>query len=232
MLAGVAAVVVISLVALVLFNLPDERADEGPVPPPSTVSAWDETSEPDPSAERPVDCDLATADQLPSPPLDDRTHGGPLSFASLAGDWSSPQSTRRFPFSRDAFVQTQRIQEETRLGWESSAQVGVVEMEDFPGAEPAANALLQCLMTSDFYRTIEVTLAESEYTETTFTGTPAVRVDALLSFDHPQLTTKGSLVRIIVVASEPITYYFHAVPEESTDLIDELDAATDSLALD
>lgn len=232
-LLAAAALAVIVLVAAVVWFLPDDdhSSDPGPVPPSSTVSAWDETSSPDPSAERPVSCDLPTTDQLPAPADDGRTHGGPLSFASLPDPWSAPHGSKRFPFSRDSYVQAQRIESETELGWQASAQVGVVEMEDYPGPEPAANILLQCLMTSDFYRSVDVTLAESEYTEVDITGTPGVRVDALLTFDHPDLNTRGSEVRIIVVETDPTTYYFHAVPQESADLITELDTATDSLSV-
>lgn len=232
LLLGAVALVLIILAVVVVFNLPDRSStDEDPVPPPSTVSAWDETSSPDPSAARPVDCDLATTDQLPAPPRDGRTHGGPLSFASLPGDWTPPQDTRRFPFSRDSHVQTQRIASERDLGWQASAQAGVVEMKDYPGAEPAANVLLQCLMTSDFYRNVDVTLAESDHSAVDISGTTGARVDALLSFEHPDLITTGSRVRILVVESDPVTYYFHAVPKETDDLIAELDTATDSLAL-
>lgn len=206
--------------------------------PSSSVSGWDDSSpteepssaEPSgtPSA-RPVACDQYAQNQLPDPPRDDLVHGGPLTFKRLPVSWQSPVATRRFPYSRDAQVQTQRMREE--LGWEASAQVGVLTFEDDPKGEEATSRLLQCLVTSDFYTSVEVTVAKNETTSIKIGSTPATRLDALLTFSHPQLKTKGSLIRIIVVDSDPRAYYFHAVPMERDDLIAELDAATNSLAV-
>lgn len=218
--------------------------------PSSTVSAWDDskispspTASPSPppptsagpstSAPTPVDrvaCDLARPNELPDPPADDLVHGGPLSFAELPRGWSEPQSSARFPFSRDSHVQTQPLPED--LPWQASAQVGVAAFDDYPGRKAAAQALLQCLMTSNFYTSVDVTLDRNDASEIKINKTPANRVDALLTFSHPRLKTKGSEIRIIVVDSDPVTYYFHAVPMERDDLIAELDTATDSLQVE
>jgi hypothetical protein len=137
--------------------------------------------------------------------------------------------TSRFPYSRDATVQTYSLPEE--LPWEASAQVGVLTFEDAPSGEEATSRLLQCLVTSDFYTSVDVTVAENKTSAIKIGSTPATQLDALLTFSHPELKTKGSKIRIIVVGTDPATYYFHAVPMERDDLIGELDAATRSLAV-
>lgn len=238
MITGGVIVVLIIVVGVVVITRQTSGAFTDATLPSSSVSGWDDSSptEEPSSAEpsgtpstRPVACDLTTPNQLPDPPRDDLVHGGPLTFKRLPVSWQSPVATRRFPYSRDAQVQTQRMREE--LGWEASAQVGVLTFEDDPKGEEATSRLLQCLVTSDFYTSVDVTIAKNETKPVTIGGTPATRLDALLTFSHPQLKTKGSLIRIIVVDSDPRTYYFHAVPMERDDLIAELDAATNSLAV-
>jgi hypothetical protein len=157
-------------------------------------------------------------------------HGGPLSFARLPDGWSDPMPTSRFPFSRDSSVQTQRLPED--LPWQASAQAGVLTFDDAPDGKEATSRLLQCLVTSDFYTSVAVTVAENSTSSIKIGSTPATQLDALLTFSHPQLDTKGSKIRIIVVGSSPATYYFHAVPMERDDLIAELDAASRSLTVD
>jgi hypothetical protein len=200
-----------------------------PSPTPSTPSPPRSTPRPTPSTpeRRSADCDKTTADQLPRPATDGRVHGGPLSFAAMAPPWSPATSTGRFPFSRDSYVQTLRLPEV--LPWQASAQVGVASFASYPGRHVAAEAMLNCLLTSDFYTSVHVTVTRSKGSDLKVSGIPASRLDAVLTFSQPDLTTRGSQVRIIVVDTSPVTYYFHAVPMERTDLIRVLDRATDSL---
>ncbi|MET0693044.1 MAG: DUF2510 domain-containing protein [Propionibacteriaceae bacterium] len=219
----------------------DRTSVAAPAPARPSTSAWDDSSptpstttvtpsvSPSPTASpRLAECDTATADQLGAPAADGRVHGGPLSFRRLPSPWAAPSSTGRFPFSRDSQVQTLRLPE--KLPWQASAQVGVVAFERYPGGHVAAETMLNCLLTSDFYTSVDVTVATSTGRDLSIDGHRASRLDALLTFTHPELKTRGSEVRIIVVDTAPVTYYFHAVPQERRDLITALDTATDSLA--
>lgn len=205
--------------------------DSSPTPTPSAAPSPSSSPEATPTSDgptvRPVECDASRSDTRPAPADDDRVHGGPLSFARLQTPWGTPQATPRFPLSSDSYVQVQRLDEE--LPWQASVQVGVAVFDDYPGSRTAAQTMLTCLLTSSFYTSVDVTLAENAATTTRISGRAATRVDALLTFQHPRLKTTGSAVRIIVVETDPVTYYFSAVPRERSDLITETDRATRSL---
>lgn len=255
-LAAVLAVTVIVTVAVVAISR--QRAavrEELGTPPNSTVSGWDDSSpyptatpsnsttanpsatpsaggsesaEPVPSA-RPAACDQYVAGAPPDQPADGRVHGGGLSFAKLPGDWDGPDPVSRFPFSRGSMYQHQSLPE--KLGWEASAYVGTSTYPDESDLDLATNQLLQCVVTSDFYVSVDVKVTENSAKSITVSGKPAVQRDALLRFTHRDLNTTGSRLRIILVKTDPLSYYFHAVPMERADLIKELDTASASLKI-
>ncbi len=242
MLGVVAALLVIVVVVIavaVVARHGADRADSGPDPggdPTSTASSYDDsrTGAPTPTGSgRPVACDQADPDASPDQETrsarDGRVHGGPLSFAQLGSPWTSPESTSRVPYSRDSQVQTYRLPE--KLPWQASAQVGIATFAPFPGGAPATSAMLQCVLTSDFYTDVDVRLVTNTVTTLSVDGRRATERNALLRFSHPDLSTRGSLLRFVVVESDPVTYYFSAVPMERADLISQLDTATESLRL-
>lgn len=208
---------------------------DGPLPPRASQSVYDDRS-PTPTSTtpstagpgQPVDCRQERPDQLSAPAADGRVHGGPLSFTALGSPWTRAQPSGRFPLSRDSSVQTLKLPEV--LPWQASVQVGLVAFDVFPGGPVAAEAMLTCLLTSDFYSSVDVTVARSTGSDVKISGVAATRLDATVTFSHPELKTRGSDIRIIVVDTLPVTYYFHAVPVERTDLIGVLDRATRSLS--
>ena len=249
-MAGVIIVAMVLVVTLVVRDRGSSAIRESDDLPTAPISGWDDSSpiptdspsasppsapgssSPDPSAAptgRPEACDRHRPDELPEPPNNGRVHGGPLSFAALPGDWSTPRATSRFPYSKDTYAQTQTLPED--LGWEASAYVGISAVPEKLDGETATERLLQCIVTSDFYTSVDVAVTENAATEITVGDASATRRDALLRFEHPHLETTGSRLRIIVVESSPRTFYFHAVPMERDDLIAELDTATKSLRL-
>lgn len=236
LLGALALLILIAVVATVVVTRPGRSDTTGTSAPNSTISSYDDgrtdtpraSSSATPSTQpRPVACDQASIDQERTPPSDGRVHGGPLSFEQLPPAWSRPQPTSRVPYSRDSHVQTLNLPEE--LPWQASAQVGITIFTSFPGGAAATNAMLQCVLTSDFYTAVNVSLTKNTVTSTTVSGHRATQRDALLRFSHPELSTKGSRLRFVVVESDPITYYFSAVPMERSDLITQLDRATRSL---
>ena len=251
LLGGLAVLLVILVVgAVAVFRPsgsdPNAATDPNGTDPSSTISSYDDgpTDSPSPTrartphgtpapsggaptGSRSVACDSASPDQEPAPPADGRVHGGPLSFEQLPSPWSRPASTSRVPYSRDSSVQTLQLLE--KLPWQASAQVGVTTFASFPGGPAATNAMLQCVLTSDFYSSVDVRLIENTTSSRAISGHRATQRDALLRFSSPDLKTTGSRLRFVVVESDPVTYYFSAVPMERSDLIAQLDAATRSL---
>ena len=251
---GVAAVLVVIIIAtLVVWNQIDDAVPTNS----SSVSGWDDSSpiatptpSPSPSPSRAaktprrtstptpessssadtVSCDLGGPNEFPEPDNETRVHGGPLSYARVQ-DWNPPRSSNRFFFSHDSYVQELVLPED--LGWAASVQVGVLDpLPGDPDAESTTQQLLQCLTTSDFYTSVDVDVTKNDTSKISIGSTSATQLDARLEFEHPRLETTGSDIRIIVVDSDPRTYYFHAVPKERDDLIKQLDEATASLALD
>jgi hypothetical protein len=232
---GVAVVAVITalivIIVMVINNRTPSAIREPDDLPTADVTGWDDSS-PLPSGSptgRPVSCDQYTDNKLPEPPSDRRVHGGPLSFAQLH-DWSEPRPTSRFPYSRDAHNQQYVLPED--LPWAASAYAGVSTVPDYRDGGTATAQLLQCVVTSDFYTSVDVRVTENLARSIKISNTPAVQRDALLQFEHPELKTTGSRLRIIIVESQPMTFYFHAVPMERDDLIKDLDTATASLQLE
>lgn len=254
-IGAAAALVVIIIAAFIIWN---PFADDLPTSS-SSVSGWDDSSPiasptPTPTPSDPpsrtgktprdvdtptpesstsaesVACDLGGPNELPPAEDDGRVHGGPLSFEQL-DDWEAPRSSSRFFFSHDSYVQEMVVPEE--LPWAASVHVGVLEpLPGEPDAAQTTQQLLQCLTTSDFYTSVDVQVTKNDTQKITIGSASATRLDARLEFEHPQLKTTGSDIRIIVVDSDPETYYFHAVPKERDDLIKQLDAATASLTVD
>lgn len=75
-------------------------------------------------------------------------------------------------------------------------------------------------------------MTDRTVTELRIGAAQATRLDARIAFRHPRLRTTGSELRIVVVDSTPLTYYFNAVPKEQADLVTALDQAASTLALE
>ncbi|MBA8794441.1 hypothetical protein FHX74_002060 [Friedmanniella endophytica] len=237
---GIAALVLAVVVAAVALWPRGEDDQAGDPEPTSTVSSYDDgrttppTASPTPSPSvsataRPVACDEASPDQEPAPPADGRVHGGPLSFGRLPAPWEAPVATSRVPYSRDSEVQVLVLPE--KYPWQASVQVGVATFDPYPGGDQATAAMLQCVLTSDFYTGVIVRVAEDTARATSVDGRAATQRDVLLTFRHPLLRTRGSRLRFVVVDSSPRTYFFSAVPMERSDLLGQVDQATRSLTV-
>lgn len=245
--AAIAAVAVLAALVVIIAVAINNRSTTVREPaylPTGEVTGWDDSSplptgSPTPTAStepadqqtgRPVSCDQYAENRDPKPPRGGRVHGGRLSFEELGGDWSDPMLSSRFPYSRDSYLQQLTLPED--LPWAASVHVGVSTVPDYRGGDHATAALLQCVLTSDFYTSVDVEVAENAMKSITVGRVPAVQRDVLVRFEHSRLKTTGSRLRIIIVESNPLTFYFHAVPMERDDLIKDLDAATASLELD
>ena len=109
---------------------------------------------------------------------------------------------------------TERLPE--KLPWISSVLIGLVSDEADADSNAAAAAIIQCILTSSFYTSVPVTLEDYRVGDTSVDGVPALQADALISFSHPDLTTKGSRLRLVIVGTEPVRALFlSVVPKEN-----------------
>lgn len=230
--AGVLVVVVAVVAAVFLLRPASDTPADGPVtsdPPAPTGSVWNETSTPDQTAGRPVDCDINLRNQLPAP----QAAGGRLTVGKLSmpvpAGWLGPRHDSRMPYGRDTYGYTKSLPE--KLGWASSVMIGVAEFKQFPGTEGAAHTMTQCVLTSSFYVSVQVKLTSYAAKAVTVSGHRGTQADALIEFSHPQLTTKGSKLRIVVVeipGGAP-QFFFSAVPKERADHIQVQDQSSAGL---
>ncbi|WP_114558360.1 DUF2510 domain-containing protein [Desertihabitans aurantiacus] len=207
--------------------------------PRPTVSAWDEvttpppTPTPDAGPTTPSEaeaCEPATGGSLPAASDPGRVHGGPLSFPRIPG-WGAPTSSVRFPHGRASRVTTLRMVEE-ELPWQSSAEVGELVLGTIADPAQAPELLLQCVLSSSFYTSVDVAVAESTVRPVTVDGARAYQLDARITFEHPRLRTTGSVVRIVVVDADVDGYWFSAVPQERVDLVAAVEEAAAGLRLE
>ncbi len=226
-----------------------------------TISAWNETPEPtpsspspsspspssssssssspsvsvpatpDPSGGRPVACDVPAGDQLGAFPANQgRFAVGKLSMPVPAG-WNGPQPDSRMPMGRDTRGYVQRVADETALGWQSAMNLSVGTFDPKVDLVQMAATLTQCLVTSGFYTSVTVTVGEYRASRTTVSGRPAVLVSTVFNFSDPRLKTKGSAMRLVLVAVDDATVqiFFGVVPKEKADLVALVDATAKDL---
>lgn len=235
-LLGGVGVLIVAVALIVAFLMPGD-ADDGPgtveTQSTPTGSSWDETSTPSPSAGRPVECDINTPNELPSPPGPGSSLTvGHLSMPVPAG-WNGPISETRVPFGRDAHGYNQVISSETKKAWASSMTIGVLTFPAGTSKESMVSTMAQCIVTSAFYTSVDVKVAEYSRSSTRISGHEAVQGDVLLTFNHPDLTTKGSSLRILAVdTSDAPQFFFSAVPMENAEHRGLVDATIAGLSAD
>lgn len=221
-----AMLVTVALAVWGFLSLPTTISNPAPRPSSSpTVSAWDETSSPNPTGARPGNC--AAESSTVSPSGEGVLTVGRLSMARPK-DWRGPVPENRTPLTSGGWGFAKTLPE--KMGWASSMTIGLVGGEAPQDSKVAARTILQCVLTSSFYSSVTVTMDDYEITELGIGGTSAVQADAQISFDHPNLRTKGSRLRLLIVNTTPQrAFFFAAVPKENDEHIRLVDATTKGL---
>ena len=230
----IVAVTVLAAVAVLLMVIRINRQDPGPIIEDTnsstpTVSGWDETSAPtpDPGSAAPSNCAPAAVGSMPTPRTDPLTVG-PLSMPSPGTDWNGPQSDSRMPLGSVGWGYTQRLP--YQKPWLSSITIGILADPHFTSTSNTARMMAQCILTSGFYASVDVTM--DDYAEQTITidDVSATQADFIVRFDDPRLETKGSRLRVIVIDSAPLrTWFFSAVPVERDDHAAVVEVVTSGL---
>lgn len=173
-----------------------------------TISAWDETSSPTPTPSdtessngTKVDCPRSNG-TAPGRMEGNRRVGGKLSFESRG--WQ--KGGFLMAFTHDVSAETRTIQ----FGWNSNLAVGALSVAD-GFEEPAASAtmMLQCLASSDYYRTYTGTKQISSE-KVTIDGKPGHKIVADVHVSSPG-NVEGDRVTVIVVdTGDPESLSFFA----------------------
>lgn len=157
-LVGVLAVALVSTGIWALFFRDSDPAAD-PLPPPSTVTPWDEVTTPTPTptptptkqSTAPVRARLCPYTELSvnTAPPDGREHGGGISFATPAApDWNHPVE-QMVPWISD----TGGVGKSITYDWFSMILVGQLNTAEF-GKDPrhAAHQVMSCTASSGMYR--------------------------------------------------------------------------------
>lgn len=137
----------------------------------------------------------------PPPKTGDRVQSGKLSYARLSSPFSPPTFDYRVPFGRD--VQSQDATVETREDGADRWVAGVLVArllagDGFFGPEQGAQLVTSCIL-GKFYWDALIERDDRRNAATTIDGRPAWIIESHLSFDIPDLRTKGETLIVVVV---------------------------------
>lgn len=204
-LAGVVAVGLVLFLVVRTFLSGGEMVD--PPPPQSTVSAWDETSTPDPGEEEPtpegeMSCPRGDPYERSSSTSDGRVHGGGLSFAEVGNGYGAPSAELMLSWMDDTQSQSQT----TEPGWVSVFAVGAVESQPyFDSVEGAARSSMECGITNGWYSGFE-DRKDLRNEAITIDGHDAWIVEAEVRVDKPGLSVEGDVLSFVAVDTGTDSY--------------------------
>jgi hypothetical protein len=178
----------------------------------------------------------STETASPSPrPNDGRVHGGPLSYPLLGPPWLAPQGDTRVPFGSD--VQSQQVVVEPNYepgsSWVASILIGELQAGDgFFTPEQGSQIVVKCILGA-FYGDNPVNSDVKVNKATTIDGHEAWLVESHLTFDIPNLETKGeTLIVAIVAASNSSGLYYASIPDTVPDLLPVARKTLEELTVD
>ena len=161
-------------------------------------------------------------------PNDGRVHGGPISYPALPTPWSAPHGDNRVPFGSD--VQTQDITVEPNYttdpntgessSWVASVLVGELQAGDgFFTPEQGSQIVVKCIL-GRFYGNAAVESDVKKNEAITIDGHEGWIVESQLSFDIPNLKTKGELLIVVIVSAGARSgLYYASIPDTTPELV-------------
>jgi hypothetical protein len=173
----------------------------------------------------------------PSTPADGRVHGGPLSYPQLGEPWGAPRyGEDRVPFGSD--VVTQSITVEPNYApdssWVASVLVGELQAGDgFFTPEQGSQIVVRCIL-GKFYGNNPVNSDVVQNKATTIDGKEAWIVESKLTFDIPNLQTKGErlIVAIVQATPERSGLFYASIPDTTPQLLQPARDALKQLQVD
>ena len=210
-IAGIALVVVIVVIAVIAIravaggtNIATPPGGGGPVSQDTCPPQRSETPQPE------------------ADPNDGRVHGGPLSYPTLGPPWGPPVTDNRVPFGTDVLSQLVTIEANYQPGqnWVASVLVGELQAGDgFFTPEQGSQIVVKCILGA-FYGNAQVNSDVQKNEATTIDGHEAWLVESQLSFDIPNLKTKGELLIVVIVSAGARSgLYYASIPDTAPELV-------------
>jgi hypothetical protein len=175
----------------------------------------------------PVSQDTCPPQQTETPqpeadPNDGRVHGGPLSYPTLGPPWGAPIGDNRVPFGTDVLSQLVTVEDNYQPGqnWVASVLVGELQAGDgFFTPEQGSQIVVKCILGA-FYGNAQVNSDVQKNEATTIDGHEAWIVESQLSFDIPNLKTKGELLIVVIVSAGARSgLYYASIPDTAPELV-------------
>ena len=223
MLVGIAVLAIIAVVAVLVVRSHRSAVLVDPDPPAPTVSGWNDSS-PLPTASptptptpNPTPNPTPTPGRSPSPsgrprgqvacaqgdpfdvrehPVDDRIHGGDLSFSQPGGDWERDDGyARQMTWAYDVAGADEWVEPH----WLAMVAVGSVRTEDgFGKPKQSADGLMQCIASSAYYRYF--TGRTDRFSKpVTIDGHSGWALRSEVRVDNPDVRASGDVVEVIVL---------------------------------
>ncbi|CAA9327622.1 MAG: hypothetical protein AVDCRST_MAG48-2974 [uncultured Friedmanniella sp.] len=168
-------------------------------------------------------------------PADGRVHGGPVSYPRLGAPWSAPEYDDRVPFGTDTQVQQITVEPNYNPGasWVASVLVAELQAGDgFFSPEQGSQVVVKCILGA-FYGNAPVTSDVKVNEAATIDGRDAWIVESQLSFDIPNLETKGELLLVAIVSAGATSgLYYASIPDSRPELVQPARDALEQLQVD
>lgn len=169
-------------------------------------------------------CPKRTVELTPvAHPNDGRVHGGMLSYPQLGEPWGAPESEDRVPFGSDVLTQIVVVEENYSFtnSWVASVLVGeLIAGDGFFTPQEGSEIVVKCLM-GVFYADANVGRADKVNKATKVDGKDAWLVETHLTFDIPDLKTKGETAIVLIVATgeSSSSIFYASIPDTSPQLL-------------
>ena len=168
-------------------------------------------------------------------PADGRVHGGPVSYPQLGAPWSPPKYDDRVPFGTDVKVQQVVVEAnyQPRQQWVASILVAELQAGDgFFSPEQGSQVVVKCILGA-FYGDAAVESDVQVNEAATIDGREAWIVESQLSFDIPNLQTKGELLLVAIVSAGATSgLYYASIPDSRPELVQPARDALEQLQVD
>ena len=150
-------------------------------------------------------------------------HGGPLSYPTLGSAVGRPghRQPRALRHRRAEPAGHRRGQLRSRgQNWVASVLVGELQAGDgFFTPEQGSQIVVKCILGA-FYGNAQVNSDVKKNEATTIDGHEAWIVESQLSFDIPNLETKGELLIVVIVSAGARSgLYYASIPDTSPELV-------------